>query len=249
MTPRIWTGVLCAAALSASCNSSAFMNLDPWPGSVREQQSDAWLSGGRYGQGAIVASDVPAYDGDGDAGASTDGQERDPALGGLEPAPPGEEPLLTWDGDVIDGPKRGEVVEREDPARGLEPNPGGRTYLLQLYQDVIDERDHLEDEVRALRKALGEAQAQLDDHSASTTGLSTRLDALDAEVERLAAENEDLAARLATAQIRRLEAEKLLLEARIDWYRTLEGEDATTGSELGPDGSPISAGSDTRRRP
>ena len=217
--------VLAAASLAVSgCSSSAFMSMDPWPGSMREQQSDAWLSGGRYGEGSIVASDVPVAVADQTTTSNLTNtpSTSTPELGGLEPAHPSEEPLLAWDGDVIDGPERGAVVERDDPTHGLEPSPGGRTYLLQLYQDVLDERDKLEDEVRALRKAIGEAQARIDDSSASTSGLAQRMDSLEAEVNRLAAENEDLAARLATTQIRRLEAEKMLLEARIDWYRMQE---------------------------
>ena len=71
---------------------------------------------------------------------------------------------------------------------------------------------------------MGDAQARIDDTNASSNGLSARLDMLEAEVERLATENEDLAGRLATVQIRRLEAEKLLLEARIDWYRNQGAE-------------------------
>ena len=46
-------------------------------------------------------------------------------------------------------------------------------------------------------------------------------------------ENFDLAARLTTAQIRRLEAEKLLLETRLRWEKTLEEARATNGPTSG----------------
>lgn len=228
---------LALLGLTSACSSPAFLSLDPWPGQLAEQRSDAWMSGGRYGEGAIVAGDpppfVPGEDPEVAAAETLQNAVSAPAdrtdLGGLEPAPPGEEPLLAWDGDVVDGPQRGQVVERQDPSRGLEPEPGGRTYLLQLYQDLLDERDHLTDEVRALRKALGEAQSRIDDTSQSTTGLAARLDALEDEVGFLRTENEDLAGRLATAQIRRLEAEKMLLEARIDWLRSADSAAAEAG--------------------
>ncbi|MFT5291105.1 MAG: hypothetical protein ACI8QS_002248 [Planctomycetota bacterium] len=226
------------SALSfAGCKSNAFLSLDPWAESVHEQPSDAWMSGGRYASGAIVSSDPPPYVAEEEGRLATAGQsaEKNTVLGGLEPAPRGTAPLLAWDGDVIDGPTPGTVVEREDLTNGLETAPGGRMYLLQLYQDVLDERDVLSDEVRALRKALGDAQARIDDTSASTSGLSTRLDMLESEVERLVTENEDLAGRLTTVQIRRLEAEKMLLEARIDWYRNRASEE--DADELGPTGT------------
>jgi len=243
-----------ACALSA-CATPAFLSVDPWPAQMPEEQSDAWLSGGRYSEGAIEPGDAvgsqPARSGgDHQNGKAAQATGAKPPLGRHETAPQGSEPLLAWDGDVVDGPKRGEVVERDDPARGLDPAPEGqRVFLLQLYQDVLDERDHLADEVRALQKALGEAQARLDETSASTTGLSNRLEALAAEVERLGAENDDLAARLATAQIRRLEAEKFLLEARIDWYRsTAQAEPAELGAgDFDPRGANGASGGTGRR--
>jgi len=233
----------CALVALASCTSSAFMNLDPWTGSVKEKPDDAWVSGGKYRGSAITSSapSEPAEHGNGENSQPSSGAAQSGDLGGLQSASSDEKPLLAWDGDVVDGPQVGKVVERADPARGLDPAPGGRTYLLQLYQQVLDERDSLEDEVHALRKALSEAQARLDSTAKDTAKLSKRVDALAADVSRLSAENDDLAARLATAQIRRLEAEKMLLEARIEWYHDQDKAEST--GDLTPS---LATGSDTR---
>ena len=57
--------------------------------------------------------------------------------------------------------------------------------------------------------------------------------AMEAEQMAQKTENFDLAARLTTAQIRRLEAEKLLLETRLRWEKTLEEARATNGPTSG----------------
>jgi regulator of replication initiation timing len=88
-------------------------------------------------------------------------------------------------------------------------------YILELYQNVIEERDVLSREVIALGDELERARQALlsaDQHGAE---LEARLAAAAEENQRLRAENVDLAGRLTTAQIRRLQAEKILLEQRL----------------------------------
>ena len=88
-------------------------------------------------------------------------------------------------------------------------------YILELYQKAIDERDALELEVRSVQAELERARAAAAKAESEQSGSAGRIGALEEENRRLLAENVELAARLATAQIRRLQAEKLLLEARI----------------------------------
>lgn len=157
------------------------------------------------------------------------------------PAAPatGEAPLVGWNGDVVEAPPAGTSVGDAGGGRVLEPAPGGRTTIIELYQAAIDERDALAREAEELRRALELAQASLAASAGSATDLEQRVAALEAENARLAQEQEELGARLATAQIRRLEAEKLLLEAQIRWHRAQP--DPLSGS-IGAPGSPARRG-------
>lgn len=92
-------------------------------------------------------------------------------------------------------------------------------HILELYQAVLDERDSLALEVKALTAALEKSETGLGEARRSSSELETRIAALEEAKEALLRQNQELAARLTTAQIRRLEAEKLLLETRIAWQR------------------------------
>lgn len=102
------------------------------------------------------------------------------------------------------------------PSRIVEGGEDGRPTILALYQRVIAERDALRSnasvqaaELERLRTALADAEHRAGDQT-------TAAQAFEAELARAKAENLDLAGRLTTAQIRRLQAEKLLLERGID---------------------------------
>ena len=115
-------------------------------------------------------------------------------------------------------------VERVDPGQEtighpLEESGGSRLVLLDLYQIAVDERDELTLEVGALndridheRQRYVELQRRL--HELEATHEATRL-----EQRGLAEQNLELAGRLTMAQIRRLEAEKLLLESTLKWQQ------------------------------
>jgi hypothetical protein len=142
-----------------------------------------------------------------------------PAL--LEPSSSQGErpPLLAWDGGVVEGPTPGAVLERGTPQHGIEPSATGRMHIIELYQNALDERDSLIDERTELRSMLAAAQEALAANQANAATLEGKLLELQGESESLRAELSDLAARLVTAQIRRLEAEKLLLESQIQSRR------------------------------
>lgn len=144
-----------------------------------------------------------------------------------------EPPLLGWNGGVVQPQSQGTVMTQDEPLRSLEPSQAGRMHIIELYSQVLDERDALLEEVALLQKALTETRGRLDAGNKDANGLEAELERLRADTERLRLENEDLMARLTTAQIRRLEAEKILLQSRIEWYRKQEEAPGTsTGAML-----------------
>ncbi len=120
-------------------------------------------------------------------------------------------PVSVQRGGTVDGGRR--------PTHELESPDGSRMYILELYQQAIDEKEALEIEVQALSAALTKANDALQQGVQRTGDLQKMLEGLRSEVKRLDSEGQDLASRLQTAQIRRLEAEKLLLEAKLEWSR------------------------------
>lgn len=136
-----------------------------------------------------------------------------------QPTQDGQYPIFNWDGGIVDSREPGEIVEAE-PTHDIEPSTGGgRMYILELYQAAIDERDALQLEIAALDRALERTQTELANQSRTVRERTAELEEVAAERDQLRAENEDLTARLVTAQIRRLEAEKLLIESKLEWYR------------------------------
>ena len=129
----------------------------------------------------------------------------------------GSNQLYARDGSVIGADASGAPAATQGGVadRQLGPSEGGRMYILELYQKAIDDRDALELEVRSVQAELERARAAAAKAESEQSGSAGRISALEEENRRLLAENVELAARLATAQIRRLQAEKLLLEARI----------------------------------
>jgi hypothetical protein len=131
---------------------------------------------------------------------------------------------ITWDGGVVDGLPQGRVQTQEGSPRGLEPPSGSRTHIIELYQQVVDERDALAVRVDKLTKELEKTRLALEVERHSGEELGARVTGLETERESLLSENQTLAARLVQAQIRRLEAEKLLLETRLEQERVQAAE-------------------------
>ncbi len=227
MKPFATPGLL--LCVLAGCAPTAFLRSDP-PLLVSSPPLSAFArpapQGGADGGGGVGQSAL-------DLGSA---YRTDPATRGRielvgEPTPT-EAPLLGWNGDVVEAPPGGNSIEDGDGGRGLDPAPGGRTTIIELYQKAIDERDALAKEVEALRRSLVHAQTTLDGSLADLRALEQRAVASEAESQRLLQENEELSARLATAQIRRLEAEKLLLEAQIRWHRSQVGASVSPPADL-----------------
>lgn len=140
--------------------------------------------------------------------------------------PESEAPLYAWDGGVVRGAPQGRVTTQEGTPRGVETPPAGRTHIIELYQQVLDERDALAEEVEALRQDLAQTSLALEVKSKESDELSARVASLEASHRELMNDNQSIAGRLVQAQIRRLEAEKLLLETRIESERAKAEETA-----------------------
>lgn len=145
--------------------------------------------------------------------------------------PPGEtvqapprriEPVVLYARDgtpVATGDEAVVSPETGTPVHGLEEPQESRLYLLELYQRAVDERDELAIEVDGLDADLDEARACQKQQELENAELRRVLQEARADLERLRTRETELAGRLATAQIRRLEAEKVLLETTLEWDR------------------------------
>lgn len=144
---------------------------------------------------------------------------------------------------AIDGPARNSV---EDTSRA----------------SLFREFDRLEDDRNALRQQLADMQLQFDrltTQAAQQTALAqngqneslalrARIEQLEEHNRQLALENEDLAGRLLTAQIRRLEAEKALLEQLIANEQAL-GNAARSAASGAPANTPAGANNGANAAP
>lgn len=108
----------------------------------------------------------------------------------------------------------------DEPAHGVRRGEQSRMYLLELYQEAIDQKEAFELEARSMQVDLQLAREETLSLKSELGGARTRIAELESEGQRQREELRELAQRLVTAQIRRLESDKLLLEAKIEWART-----------------------------
>lgn len=129
-------------------------------------------------------------------------------------APVAAEPVLyARDGSVMT-PGAG-AAGAAVPRRDVQGSEGSRAKILELYQRVVEERDRLQ---IALAERDVEAETlhkQLSVESSRAKDFETRLKTAEQSSNDLSTQNLELAGRLTTAQIRRLEAEKKWLELSI----------------------------------
>jgi hypothetical protein len=126
--------------------------------------------------------------------------------------------------------RNGKPVDENATSRGASAKDGqasgGRLTILELYQKTLDERDALVRELEVVRAELDQTRRALDESQRRAEQLQQHSSADDQETQRLRAENLELAARLATAHIRRMEAEKELLETKLANAKALAQNDA-----------------------
>lgn len=139
----------------------------------------------------------------------------------------GAQPVLYGrDGTPVGASQPGTVTTTTGPINdgvSVEGAAGGsRSHLFDLYSEAVEERDELQDANEDLQIALEMSETRASDLSVQLASLRAEFDALGKDKQSADAQAFDLAARLATAQIARLEAERALLEATIEWRRMSE---------------------------
>lgn len=97
--------------------------------------------------------------------------------------------------------------------------PGSRGLLLDLYTDAVENVEILTESNRDLMAALEMAEQRGADFERQLKELQAAYDELGRSKQEVDQRSFDMAARLATAQIARLEAERALLEATLEWRR------------------------------
>ncbi|MEC7232824.1 MAG: hypothetical protein VX015_09030 [Planctomycetota bacterium] len=126
-----------------------------------------------------------------------------------------------FDGSPVGASVPGQVTEMKRPINdGVDQAPQGtRNLLLDLYAENQKEVERLTTANEDLSIALELAETRAADFEQQLKDLQVQFDRLGADKQAADQKSFDLAARLATAQIARLEAERALLEGMIEWRR------------------------------
>jgi hypothetical protein len=152
----------------------------------------------------------------------------------------------------LDGPVDAQPIGTVSPIEGPARNSVEDTSRAMLFREFT----RLEDDRNQLRQQLVDMQTQFERLSAQAAqqtalaqngqseslALRARIEQLEEHNRQLALENEDIAGRLLTAQIRRLEAEKALLEQLIANEQVLgtgaQARGAAGSQNAGSNGAP-----------
>lgn len=202
------TAALCLAAAAASLESCA--NLPAAAGSVAPD-----------GQGARVRH-----------GAVDQSAKNDYSSGWAPPRPAEGTPVLYGrDGSPVGSSTPGQVVETERSLNsGVAPPGGSRIVLLEMFEQAVQERDELLLDFDDLVARFERAEQEI-------ARLTSLVESLTGEVATLRSANTalsdsqfELAGRLAQAQISRLESERALLEATIEWRSMNAANNRAVGS-------------------
>lgn len=124
--------------------------------------------------------------------------------------------LYARDGTPVMSGAKGAARVDAEPKRDFGEGEGNRASLLELYTNVVAEKNALTEEVIALKATLDQERKDAAAGVEERAVLRGELTRLVRERDALKTETLDLAARLTTAQIARLEAQKALLEVQID---------------------------------
>jgi chromosome segregation ATPase len=147
---------------------------------------------------------------------------------------PGEGVLYARDGSVVNAGTQPTRPDQE-PRRELGAQEGSRVYLLELYQKAMDEKNALALEVESLHATLDDERKTATSTTTEEEQLKTALAQVTQERDALKAQALDLAARVTSAQIARLEAEKALLQLQID---AAQKDDSATSHRSPRDAKP-----------
>ena len=147
-------------------------------------------------------------------------------LGGGEPV------LYGRDGMPVTRTDPGTLVQTGEPLdHGVQEPEGTRTALLEMYGDLKKERDALVLDLEALSAQEALSFSQIDELQQQNTTLEARIAELEQRNKELDEQVYDLAARLTQSQIGRLEAERALLEASLEWRRMNASNNASLAEE------------------
>lgn len=124
--------------------------------------------------------------------------------------------LYARDGTPVTNGVKGAARVEPEPKRDFAEAEGGRASLLELYTNAVAEKNALGEDVIALKATLEKERQDATAGTDERAVLRGELAMLVRERDALKAETLALAARLTTAQIARLEAQKALLEMQID---------------------------------
>ncbi|MFT7485429.1 MAG: chromosome segregation ATPase [Candidatus Paceibacteria bacterium] len=130
-----------------------------------------------------------------------------------------ESKLYARDGSVVGSQQLGTTTVTPNSGQLSQAEGGTRWTLLEQYQTALSEKEQLQFELQAMASALDQAEARERTMAQTVAALQKDMAGATTRVETLEGHNVELAARLTTAQIRRLQSEKLLLEAKLDWRR------------------------------
>jgi chromosome segregation ATPase len=151
---------------------------------------------------------------------------------------PGSGTLYARDGSVVSA--SAQSGKEPEPKREIGDGEGSRVYLLELYQKSMDQKNALSVEVEGLRATLEEERKLATAATAEQERLRTELAQVTQERDGLRTQAFDLAARVTSAQIARLEAEKALLQFKIERQ---QGDDPSNAKKRnGSDRDPKSGG-------
>ncbi|MDZ4772269.1 MAG: hypothetical protein SGI72_03950 [Planctomycetota bacterium] len=143
--------------------------------------------------------------------------------------------LYARDGTPVTSTSKGAARIEPEPKRDLGDSEGGRASLLELYTKSVADKSALAEEVVALKATLEVERKAVMAGIEERGVLRGELSKLLRERDTLLAETMDLAARLTSAQIARLEAQKTLLEIQIDQRMREEAAASVQGSSKDKD--------------
>jgi hypothetical protein len=127
--------------------------------------------------------------------------------------------LYARDGSPVQGPVDGRVVASKTNLSHDVEQGGSRLYLLELYQTAMDEKDELNVELNSLDQMLQRSDLYNQELEARILSMDSELADARLLIAELQQNSIELAGRLTTAEIRRLETKKQLLEHRLEWER------------------------------
>lgn len=154
------------------------------------------------------------------------------------------------DGSPVGASAPGAVTQTTHPMNdGVTGDPGvggSRDTMLERYLALVEELEILRPENEDLHLALEMSEMRANDFSEQLKTLQMAYDELGKSKQAADSQTFDLAARLATAQIARLEAERALLEATLEWRKMSAANNRPLdGSSAKQDG--MSTSMETRR--